>query len=273
MSDQINQINQIEACAVELLRDGQGLSFTRLVEQLAAALPHVREATLRNAVHLLPRRAVGIIKPRRGIYALAPEQGETAAPGESADGGIGARPGRLGRPQRETDEQSESASHIGAYRIGAYTRVEQRYYPAFAAFVGRVENCARCIPLGGHRLGAGTPDILGRCAPAPRCVVPFADIIVAGELKCDARRVEQGLGQAFGFRRFAHKSYLALPGGEVEPVERAAELCQQAGVGLCTFDPRRPDDPGFELRLRAVAAQPDMTVLNAKLDLLRDELW
>lgn len=103
--------------------------------------------------------------------------------------------------------------------------------------------------------------------------MPYSDIIVAGELKHDARKIEQGLGQAFAYKQFAHKSYLALPAAATAQVERAEELCVRAQVGLCVFETATPSAPDFRLRVRAVAGTPDMQVLNDKLLVLRNELW
>jgi hypothetical protein len=138
---------------------------------------------------------------------------------------------------------------------------ENEFYSPFARFVGVIEGC-RCVVIGGARMGPLTPDIAG---------VLGDDVVIAGELKVNHSNYTRGFGQAFGYKVYAHKSWLAVP-RNLQPSELSllSDQCRMGGVGLCVFD--IAPEPNFEVIRLAEEGQPDPRRLAEKLPQLRDEL-
>lgn len=138
---------------------------------------------------------------------------------------------------------------------------EAEFYDAFAEFIGAREGC-RCVVIGGARLGPLTPDIAGLAG----------ETLIAGELKVNHSNYTRGFGQAFGYKVYAHKSWLAVPRSlQHSELALLADQCRMGGVGLCTFalDAYRAD---FEARLPAQLGIPDAGRMAVKLRQFRDEL-
>ena len=72
----------------------------------------------------------------------------------------------------------------------------------------------------------------------------------------------------------SHKSYLVVP--EESPqdeIARLDSLCQVFGIGLILFDVSSPEDPKFNIRVRARRQEPDMFYANKYMRLIETEMW
>jgi hypothetical protein len=58
-----------------------------------------------------------------------------------------------------------------------------------------------------------------------------------------------------------------------EDIGRLDVLCRTIGLGLILFDADKPDNPNFEIRVRAARHEPDMFYVNKFMKLLEEELF
>jgi len=73
---------------------------------------------------------------------------------------------------------------------------------------------------------------------------------------------------------FSHKSYIVVPPRHPRTIWRGSTLSARIfGIGLILFDPKKPDDPKFEIRVRAAKHEPDMFYVNRYMKLIEDELF
>jgi len=59
---------------------------------------------------------------------------------------------------------------------------------------------------------------------------------------------------------------------QIEDITRLDTLCRQFGIGFILFDNQNPEDPNFEIRVRAIKHEPDMFFVNKNLKLIEDKL-
>ncbi len=58
-----------------------------------------------------------------------------------------------------------------------------------------------------------------------------------------------------------------------EDISKLDALCLIFGIGLVLFDNSNPDDPRFEIRVRADKHEPDMFYVNRNLREVEEELF
>ncbi|MBX3042862.1 MAG: hypothetical protein KIT33_12080 [Candidatus Kapabacteria bacterium] len=154
---------------------------------------------------------------------------------------------------------------------------EEDFYQPFADWlVNELEECTSAIGLGGNifRDKWGTPDVVGVRETKRSDIIQFPTEIVVGEIKTDSNGLITAFGQACAYRIFSHKSYIVVPNNsQIEDITRLDTLCRQFGIGLILFDNQSPEDPQFEIRVRAIKHEPDMFFVNKNLKLIEDKLF
>ena len=154
---------------------------------------------------------------------------------------------------------------------------EEDFYQPFAIWlVNELEECTKAIGLGGNIFQDkwGTPDVVGIREPKRSDIIPFTTEIIVGEIKTDSNNLIVAFGQACAYKIFSHKSYIVVPkDSRLEDITRLDTLCRQFGLGLILFDNKQPENPNFEIRVRAIKHEPDMFFVNKNLKLIEDKLF
>ena len=242
---------QIDQKTIEILEQyPNGIHFTELIDKLREDLSEVNEHSINGAVNSIAgRRPADVIRPSRGLYLLTKfvEQLESEAEEQSAD----------------SDEAS--------------TVKEEDFYEPFAEWiVGELEECTRAISVGGNSFGKkwGTPDVIGVRSSKKSDIVQFPTEIVTAEIKLDVYNLITAFGQACAYRLFSHKSYLVVPSDSSQTdLARLDGLCRIFSLGLILFDRTNPDNPAFDIRVRAASHEPDMFYVNQNMKVVEDELF
>jgi len=154
---------------------------------------------------------------------------------------------------------------------------EEDFYQPFADWlVNELEECTNAIGLGGNifRDKWGTPDVVGVRESKRSDIIQFPTEIIVGEIKIDTNGLITAFGQACAYKIFSHKSYIVVPNdSQIEDITRLDTLCRQFGIGFILFDNQNPEDPKFEIRVRAIKHEPDMFFVNKYLKLIEDKLF
>lgn len=120
----------------------------------------------------------------------------------------------------------------------------------------------------------GTPDVIGIRESRKSDIIKFGTEIVCAEVKLDSTNLITTFGQACAYRLFCHKSYLVVPAeSPQDDLARLDTLSRIFGVGLILFDSSDPEDPGFQIRVRAITHDPDMFYVNRCMKIIEDELF
>ena len=236
--------------AVELLaQEPAGLRHSVLIERLKAELPAVPGNTIRGSVvGLAEYRPQEVYKPARGLFQHT----------------------RYREPALENPAAGETSAPAGPAR-------EEDFYAGFAEYLTEdLEECTKCIPLGGCTFQDkwGTPDVIGIRKARESDILKFPTEIVAAEIKLDTRNLITAFGQACSYRLFSHRCYLVIPrSSPVEDLARLESLCLALGLGLVLFDSTAPATPSFSIRVRAARTEPDMFYVNRNVKLIEDRLF
>lgn len=154
---------------------------------------------------------------------------------------------------------------------------EEDFYKPFANWlVNELEECTNAIALGGNifRDKWGTPDVVGIRESKRSDIIQFPTEIISGEIKTDSNGLITAFGQACAYKIFSHRSYIVVPNdSQIEDITRLDTLCRQFGIGLILFNNKKPEDPNFEIRARAIKHEPDMFFVNKNLKLIEDKLF
>ena len=243
----MTQKERICTKAVELLEtEPRGLRFSELMRRLKEELPDAK--SLRRLIpnlHIL--RPEEVYKPERGLFR------HVRFKENSVDGDI---------------EIAETP------RRG---RKEGEFYRSFAEYiVDDLEECTKAIPLGGNcfRDKWGTPDVIGILHPRQSDILKFPAEVVSAEVKTDANALITAFGQACSYRLFSHKVYLVIPDSVTETdLARLDALCRVFGLGLILFNADSPQEPAYQIRVRATKHEPDMFYANRNVKIVEDELF
>lgn len=241
---------QILRKAVELLKQApQGIRYSDLVRQIQEALPQMPVNTIHGTIWrleaLLPQE---VYKPARGLFMHMQAQKEGIVPDIV----------RISSPGTEK------------------VREEQFYEPFADWLINELEECTKAISIGGNKFKDkwGTPDVIGVREPRKSDIIKFETEIVSAEIKLDSASLITAFGQACAYRLFSHKSYIVIPVDSAEEdVARLDTLCRIFGIGLILFSPQNPNDPEFEIRVRAIKHEPDMFYVNKHMRLIESELF
>jgi hypothetical protein len=154
---------------------------------------------------------------------------------------------------------------------------EEDFYSSFADWlVNDLEDCTKAIPLGGNRFRDkwGTPDVVGKRESKKSDILQAPTEIVAAEIKTDVSQLVTAFGQACAYCLFSHKSYLVVPKeSPQDEIARLDSLSQVFGIGLILFDVSSPENPQFDIRVRARKQEPDMFYANKYMRLIETEMW
>jgi hypothetical protein len=184
---------------------------------------------------------------------------------------------RLLKFKEDVLTQPDQQSTVVAKTSKKKTIKEEDFYQSFADWlVNELEECTSAIGLGGNifRDKWGTPDVVGVRESKRSDIIQFPTEIIVGEIKIDTSGLITAFGQACAYKIFSHKSYIVVPNdSQIEDITRLDTLCRQFGIGLILFDNQNPEDPNFEIRVRAVKHEPDMFFVNKNLKLIEDKLF
>lgn len=245
----MTQKEQIVGKAVEfLIKEPRGLRCSDLLRLMRQELPAVKEASFHWTIpNLHIERPEEIYKPARGLFRHV--------------------------KFRETEVESD----IKAVETARRRTGEEEFYKSFAEYiVGELEECTKAIPLGGNCFKDrwGTPDVVGVLSPRPSDILKFSHEIVSAEVKTDPNALITAFGQACSYRLFSHKVYLVIPAAVPESeLARLDALCRVFGLGLILFDAETPQEPNYQIRVRATKHEPDMFYANRNLKVIEDELF
>ena len=248
LGDALSAKARIAQKAIELLaQEPEGLRHSVLTRRLKAELRDIPVNTIRGSlVGLVEYRPREVYKPAKGLFQHA----------RYRDGGNSAA--------------SETLAAASPAR-------EEEFYASFAEYLTEdLEECTKCIPLGGCTFQDkwGTPDVIGIRKARESDIVKFPTEIISAEIKLDARNLITAFGQACSYRLFSHRCYLVIPkSAPTEDLARLESLCLALGLGLVLFDSLDASNPGFSIRVRAQRTEPDMFYVNRNLRLIEDRIF
>ena len=234
--------------AVKLLaQKREGLRYTVLVEKVKAALPDMSINTIRGTlVGLVESRPEEVYKPTQGLFCHTSYQ-----------------------------EGNNSADTNKTVAVAAPR--EQDFYAGFAEYLtGDLEECTKCIPLGGcgFKDKWGTPDVIGIRKARESDLIKYPTEIISAEIKTDSNNLITAFGQACSYRLFSHRSYLVVPtSASADDLARVESLCIACGLGLILFDSQNASHPNFSIRVRAMRTEPDMFYVNRNLKLIEQRIF
>lgn len=229
-----------------------GLHYSELVRTAASEFPEVNKRSLPSYIWSLDKRfPERVYKPVMGVFRAVKYK-------ESLE-------------SSENDFTSEKTNNI-KNKI-----VEEDYYQPFADWLVNVTGeCTKAIKLGGNKFKEkwGTPDVIGIRQPNKWDIIQFPVEIISVEVKLDPNNLITAFGQACAYRLFSHKTYLVVPRESQESDKTRLDiLCQLFGLGLVFFESGNRDIPNFEIRVRPIKQEPDMTFVNQYLHLIKEDLF
>jgi hypothetical protein len=245
----MTQTEQICSRAVEFLdKEPNGLHLSELMRRLREELPNVKEASFHWTLpNLHVHKPDVIYKPARGLFRHV--------------------------KFKETDIEDD----IEVAETPTKRCAEHEFYKSFAEYLtDELEECSKAISLGGNCFKDkwGTPDVVGVLSPRPSDILKFSAEIVSAEVKTNSDALITAFGQACSYRLFSHKVYLVIPDAVSESdLARLDALCRVFGLGLILFDTQSPEEPNYQIRVRATKHEPDMFYANKNLKVVEGELF
>lgn len=245
---------QIRKIALDVLADRpKGIRYSDLKRKVLEHNASFNQNTIRGALWDLDITYANLIyKPDRGVFRLLKFKEEI-----------------LTQPYQQTTVEIKTTKKK--------TIKEEDFYKPFADWlVNELEECTSAIGLGGNifRDKWGTPDVVGVRESKRSDIIQFPTEIIVGEIKIDTNGLITAFGQACAYKIFSHKSYIVVPNdSQIEDITRLDTLCRQFGIGFILFDIKNPEDPNFEIRVRAIKHEPDMFFVNKNLKLIEDKLF
>ncbi|MGD1027690.1 hypothetical protein [Candidatus Binatus soli] len=246
MAQSLGIVDRIKAAAlIELDKCKEGLRFSELVAKVKATDPTFNSNTINGSIWNLdtayPDR---VFKPSRGRFLSV----------------------------KYKDEANDLQSNETA--VGSPTNEEDFYEPFADWLKNEIEDVTHAIPLGGNVFKDkwNTPDVIGKRESRQSDIIKGTTEIVSAEIKTDPAQLITAFGQACAYKLFSHKVYLVVPSlSNEDEVSRLDSLCQIFGIGLVTFDAKKPDAPKFQILVRPTKHEPDLFYTNkyiAKIEAL-----
>jgi hypothetical protein len=229
-----------ELAKARLKESDEGVRWTTLVKDLAAANPETPVNTIWGATQQLFKNDPNVQKISKGIYTYVESTGK-----------------EIDSPKTEAKSEALSAS-------GKAVKEEDFYQPFAEWLRDGLDEVTEAIPVGGNVFKGkwNTPDVIGVLRPLTGDLIKFAPQIVSAEIKIDPTQPVIAFGQAISYRLFSHKCYLVLPDTtSPDDFDRVEALATVFGLGLVKFTVN-PDNPNFQLICRATLAEPDMVYVN-----------
>jgi hypothetical protein len=229
-----------EAALALIKSNPNGIRWAELRRGVIAALPDENTNTIGGSLHHFRNRLpAGITRPDRGVYAMG-------------DGSTSPEPTPAPSKHREAD-----------------------FYQPFADWlVGDLEEATRAEPIGGNGAGGkwGTPDVIGLYEARPSDPIKFTTEVVAAEIKIDTQSLIVAFGQACAYKLFAHRVYIVVPrNSNPNDLKRLDALAGVVGIGLVRFNPDDPENPEFQVMVRAAKHEPDYFYTNDVLSNFKRE--
>lgn len=232
---------RVAVAAMDLIKSNPtGIRWAELRRGVIAALPDENTNTIGGSLHHFRNHLpAGITRPDRGVYAMG-------------DGNTSPEPTHTPSKHRETD-----------------------FYQPFADWlVGDLEEATRAEPIGGNGAGGkwGTPDVIGLYEARPSDPIKFTTEVVAAEIKIDTQSLIVAFGQACAYKLFAHRVYIVVPrNSNPNDLKRLDALAGVVGIGLVRFNPDDPENPEFQVMVRAAKHEPDYFYTNDVLSNFKRE--
>ena len=245
---------QIRQIALEILNEKpEGIRYSDLVKRILEQNNSLKSNSIAGViVNLEVTFPDKVYKPDRGVF-------------------------RLLKFKEDVETQPDKRVDITTKATKKKNINEDDFYQPFADWlVKELEECTNAIGLGGNifRDKWGTPDVVGIRESKRSDIIQFPTEIVVGEIKTDTNGLITAFGQACAYKIFSHKSYIVVPNdSQIEDITRLDTLCRQFGIGLILFDNKNPEEPNFEIRVRAIKHEPDMFFVNKNLKLIEDKLF
>lgn len=229
-----------EAALALIKSNPNGIRWAELRRGVIAALPDENTNTIGGSLHHFRNHLpAGITRPDRGVYAMG-------------DGNTSPEPTPTPSKHRETD-----------------------FYQPFADWlVGDLEEATRAESIGGNGAGGkwGTPDVIGLYEARPSDPIKFTTEVVAAEIKIDTQSLIVAFGQACAYKLFAHRVYIVVPrNSNPNDLKRLDALAGVVGIGLVRFNPDDPENPEFQVMVRAAKHEPDYFYTNDVLSNFKRE--
>jgi hypothetical protein len=228
-------VKQIHDFAIDVMKENQGgIRFSKLVRRILDAHPETPKNTVATQVASLEaKHPEKVSKPSRGLFVpILAAEGVSIAP--------------------------TAPSVITKAR-------EEEFYQLFADWLkSELDEATVAISLGGAGMQKkwGTPDVVGVYKPLASHRIKSPVELISAEIKVDPAQPVVAFGQAAAYRRFSAKSYIVMPDAiSEEDYSRLEALCILFGIGLVLFKVN-PDEPGFQIRVRAQRYSPDMFYVN-----------
>lgn len=226
-------IKQVQDTAAELIRANPGgIRHAELIRLIRNENPETPHGTLvASIVSLEAKYPDKVAKPSRGLFVPVDGVGTQAPPPPSIPSGVR----------------------------------EGEFYEPFADWLkSELDEATVAISLGGAGMQKkwGTPDVLGVYKPLASHRIKFPIELIAAEIKVDSQQSVVAFGQAAAYRLFSAKSYVVMPDSiSEEDYSRLEALCILFGIGLVLFK-LNPENPEFQIRVRAQRYSPDMFYVN-----------
>jgi hypothetical protein len=237
-----------EKAIASLARKPEGLHYSVLVQKLKSALPDMSVNTIRGSlVALVEFKPDQVYKPAKGLFRHA-----------------------MYRESAHTSKEDPIVPVTVSVK-------EEAFYGSFAEYlVGDLEECSKCIPLGGCTFKDkwGTPDVIGIRKARESDIIRAPTEIISAEIKTDTNNLITAFGQACSYRLFSHRSYLVVPrSAGAKDLAHLESLCIACGLGLILFDSNNSSSPNFSIRVRAMRTEPDLFYVNRNLKLIEHRLF
>jgi len=259
---------QIISKAIEIIKnEPNGIRYSELTRKLKEIFPNFPIETIRGSIwNLDVTKPNEICKPVRGLFQYIPfrevlikERGkgvEEVSIKKTIKGGL--------KKVRKEIKEIEGLH-------------EENFYKPFTDWLtNELEECTKAIPLGRNKFKDkwGTPDVIGIRESKRGDIIKLPAEIISAEIKADTRDLITAFGQACAYKLFSHKSYLVVPKESLEEDKAKIDsLCLIFGIGLVFFNSMNPENPNFEVRVRASKHEPDMFYVNKYIKLIEDELF
>jgi hypothetical protein len=243
---------RIRKKALEILADTpKGIRYSDLMRRIQAELLGIPFNTITGSVwNLDVTKPDDVYKPGRGIF----------------------RHTKFKEAEAEEGLSEEEIIETPTTRIK-----EEDFYSAFAEWLkNELEEVNKAVALGGNIFKDkwGTPDVIGIRASRQSDIIKLPTEIVSAEIKIASDALITAFGQACSYKLFSHKSYIVVPVESSEgDIARLDALCRIFGIGLILFDSTSPDEPDFQIRVRAAKHEPDMFYVNKNMKLIEEELF
>lgn len=242
--------NKIRQEALGKLKENpEGLRYSQLVNAVLSSNPLFKKNTVHGNVWNLDQTCPGeVYKPSRGLFRLT--------------------------KYKEDDSEQLKPELIEKAPLKIK---EEDFYEPFADWLQNdLEECTKAIALGGNcfRDKWGTPDVIGKRESKKSDIIAAPVEIISAEIKPDVNQLITAFGQACAYCIFSHKTYLVVPAASPQDeVARLDSLCQVFGIGLVLFEASQPNEPNFQIRVRAVKRDPDLFYANKYMKFIEARLF